>query len=424
VAFTSLSVRVGRSARDVSEYAASRKQPDRMASLRQHMDDCQRLLGQPHEEVHRWIDEFYSSAGAKHRRFRHHWDGVKEAEQLFGEEGAKAAIIHILRDCRNVPKAGDYITGAADVLGLKSTWPVSAYIHYPEEAFTALAKFTIEGSMAVVLSAFFRSKPDIANFLVGMSRLSISQQQEYLEKWEAINARSAELEKSPISQASVREVDGAIRDYLKETEAMIAPLLGQIAGYRFGMVPADQLITPLTLIDLEYVEELKAALTGTEPKDVAAFALPRQVTVSARAALDPSGRSVNFVSSEKMLSLMPLVVAEIPGVGFEIKIPIVGTPQLILVSHVAGRLYLKSGVHRTYLLASLGVKEIPCVIVEENQVPFITGIYPSFAPHVLALPRPPLLMDTFDPALTLLVPIARTSKVIRISTEELILPLG
>jgi hypothetical protein len=410
-------------ARNVLPQKSARYFQSEMAPLYQHMKDCERFLGAPYEEVNRWMDEFYATAGPKHRKFRHHWAGVHEAERLFGRDGAKAAIVHILRDCRNVPKAEDYDSGAADALGLRSAWPVSAYIHYPEEAFSALVKYTIEGPMAVVLWAFFRSKPDVANLLRGLSRLSASQQQEYLEKWEAVNARCVEMDgSSSLPSASFREVDGAIGDHLNEIKPIVAPLLNQIPGYRFAMVPVDQLITPLTLIDFEYVEELKATLASTDPKDVAAFAIPSQLNVNARAAIDPSGRSVSFISSEKTLSLTPLTISEIPGVGFEIKAAVVGTPQLILVTHVSGRLYLQSGVHRAYLLASLGVKEIPCVLAEGTQIPYVIGIYPSFAPHILASPRPPLLVDTFDPALTLLMPIARTGKIIRISSEELILP--
>jgi hypothetical protein len=97
-----------------------------MAPLHQHMDDCQLFLGAPHERVHRWLDEYSAIAGATHRKFRHHWEGVCEAERLFGKDGAKAAIVHILRDCRNVPRAGDYRSGVADALGLRAHWPASA----------------------------------------------------------------------------------------------------------------------------------------------------------------------------------------------------------------------------------------------------------------------------------------------------------
>jgi len=387
------------------------------------MKDCERFLGAPYENVNRWMDEFYATAGPKHRRFRHHWEGVREAERLFGEDGANAAIVHILRDCRNVPKAADYDSGAADALGLKAAWPVSAYIHYTEEAFSTLVKYTLEGPMAVVLWAFFRSEGELHSLLNGLSRLSPSQHAEYLQNWPKIHARWIEMNSQPIPPASVSEVKGDMRTYFDETAIVLHGLFAQLPGARFAMVPVDQLITPLTLIDYEYVEELKATLTGTEPRDIAAFALPRQIAVSAKAAVDASGRAVNFISAEKSLALTPLTVTEIPGVGFEVKASVIGTPQLILVSHVAGRLYLRSGVHRAYLLASLGFKEIPCVLSEENQIPMVMGVYPTFTPQILAQPRPPLLMDTFDPTLTLMIPAVRTTKIIRISAEELVLPV-
>ena len=403
--------------------SSDRTPHNRMAPLHQHMKDCERFLGAPYEEVHRWIDEFYATAGPKHRKFRHHWEGVSAAESLFGEEGAKAALVHILRDCRNVPKAEDYESGAADALGLKAAWPVSAYIHYTEEAFSTLVKYTLEGPMAVVLWAFFRSEGDVANLLNGLSRLSQSQHHEYLQNWQKVHARWLEMNAQPIPPASFREADGPMRSYFEESSSALSPLFESIPGARFAMVPVDQLITPLTLIDYEYVEELKATLTSTEPRDVASFALPTQLAINTRAAIEPSGRAVNFITAEKSLALTPLVVTEIPGVGFEVTARIVGIPQLILVSHVAGRLYLRSGIHRAYLLASLGIKEIPCVIREENQIPFVTGAYPGFAPIILAQPRPPLLVDAFDPTLTLLIPAVRTTKIIRISTEELVLPV-
>jgi hypothetical protein len=200
----------------------------------------------------------------------------------------------------------------------------------------------------------------------------------------------------------------------------------QFPNARCAMVPTEQLITPLVLIDYEYVEELKAILTGIEPRDIARFALPTQSEFQVKTGFDPSGQAVNFVSSQKALVLGPMTVNSIPGVGLEVKMFLTGTPQLIIVSHVQGRLYLRAGIHRAYLLASLGVKEIPFLLYDEGQVPMplAAGPYPTFAPHVLALPRPPLLRDALDPTLTLLVPLVRTTTVFRISAEQLTVPVN
>ncbi len=81
--------------------------------LEDHCNDCIEKLGQPFREVHLWLDEFarkYSHENKyKHRKFRHHKEGIEEARKLFGDAGAKAAELHILSDNRGwIPDKSDY----------------------------------------------------------------------------------------------------------------------------------------------------------------------------------------------------------------------------------------------------------------------------------------------------------------------------
>ena len=66
----------------------------------EHCAESAILFGRPFEEVHRWLDEFAGKKpfGMRHRRLRHHLQGIREAERLFGPEGAKAARQHIISD--------------------------------------------------------------------------------------------------------------------------------------------------------------------------------------------------------------------------------------------------------------------------------------------------------------------------------------
>lgn len=74
-----------------------------MPSLSQHCADCRRELGEPFAHVHEWLDALYKTLGPKHRSARHHAGGVEQVRKAWGDRAARAAEIHIVRDCGMVP---------------------------------------------------------------------------------------------------------------------------------------------------------------------------------------------------------------------------------------------------------------------------------------------------------------------------------
>lgn len=73
-----------------------------MSTLEKHCEESVRLFGRPYEEVHRWLDEFMGSQeyGYRHRKKRHHEEGIRQVIALFGEEAGKVARQHIISDLK------------------------------------------------------------------------------------------------------------------------------------------------------------------------------------------------------------------------------------------------------------------------------------------------------------------------------------
>ena len=74
-----------------------------MASIKTHIEDCENILGEGFEHVHRYLDEFAKRWNPMiyleyHRQFRHHAKGVEEVKKKWGEYAEKAAKVHIIRD--------------------------------------------------------------------------------------------------------------------------------------------------------------------------------------------------------------------------------------------------------------------------------------------------------------------------------------
>jgi hypothetical protein len=392
-----------------------------MASLEQHKRDCLRWLDSDFEPVHNWLDELFATHGAQHRQFRHHLEGIEQAEQIFGPPARAAAIVHILRDCRNIPRKSDYVDGIVDALGLPKAWPATAYVHFTEEAFSSLVKFQLQGPTGVVLWAFIGN--EIAMLLGSTTKLSPEEINQTLPKWQIASKRKDELAPllppdslRPIENAAARTyVDG-----LKE-KPLYVQLMAQFGSYEFASAPIESLATCLALIDFEYLEELRAELQGEDDASLVRFALPDAIQQTVRAGLD--NRSAIFVSQQKTLTVSAPIIQPILGGAVEVKFLVSPAASIVIVSRVGGRLYLRSGIHRAYLLASMGRKEIPAVFVRENQVPALSGAYPAFSPASLSQARPPLLKDYFDESLSLKVPLQRSHKVVRVTAEEFVIPV-
>ncbi len=73
-----------------------------MGSQTEHCADCVDELGEPFDEVHEWLDALQADYGPMHRPFRHHTEGVEKVRAMWGDGAARAAEIHILRDCGGV----------------------------------------------------------------------------------------------------------------------------------------------------------------------------------------------------------------------------------------------------------------------------------------------------------------------------------
>ena len=71
-----------------------------MAKFEEHCRACVEELGEPFEAVHLWLDEFAGQPGiaTRHRRFRHHKEGIEEVRAKWGDRAAQAAINHIRLD--------------------------------------------------------------------------------------------------------------------------------------------------------------------------------------------------------------------------------------------------------------------------------------------------------------------------------------
>lgn len=74
-----------------------------MAKREDHLFIDQKHLGKTFNEVHEWLDYYYKIKGGLHRGERHHREAVEEVRQMWGDEAAKAAELHIILDMGHVP---------------------------------------------------------------------------------------------------------------------------------------------------------------------------------------------------------------------------------------------------------------------------------------------------------------------------------
>lgn len=69
-------------------------------TFEKHCEESDDLFGERFEEVHCWLDAFQGTPKyrMRHRRKRHHEEGIRQVVELFGRKAGEAARRHILSD--------------------------------------------------------------------------------------------------------------------------------------------------------------------------------------------------------------------------------------------------------------------------------------------------------------------------------------
>ena len=287
-----------------------------------------------------------------------------------------------------------------------------------------MIKNQVFGPTGLMLWAFI-DRPTFPGFLNSVTRLTPQEVEELIPKWALAAEVRSTLSPLPRPVLPSSPIDPPVREYVESFEQtpIFQALRQQFKKATFAYVPCDMLVNPLVFIDNEFLDNIKPELQSTEPIDVVKFALPTQISAEVKAVTDPSMHNVYFVTNLKTLTVGPAQILQTP-VGTEVKFLINSNLSITLVSALQDRFIIRNGIHRAFLLARLGIKNIPCILVEEESLPnLVTSAYPSFTPVTLMQPRPPLLVDLFNDKLSIEVPLLRTNKVIRILAEESILPV-
>jgi hypothetical protein len=74
-----------------------------MAKIKTHIEDCEAVLGESFEDIHRWMD-WYAKKWKPfiyleyHRQFRHNDKAVQYVKEKWGHYACQAAKLHIIRD--------------------------------------------------------------------------------------------------------------------------------------------------------------------------------------------------------------------------------------------------------------------------------------------------------------------------------------
>jgi hypothetical protein len=193
-----------------------------------------------------------------------------------------------------------------------------------------------------------------------------------------------------------------------------------------GLMEIARIIPIQPSLDVEYAQSLGGP-------DLAASNLLAAVKLCF-AEKYPTEFDVSVDQSQKAISIHGINPSlEVVGLRYEcqpesgpvlISFMVSPAPNIVVVSHYAGRYFLSGGQHRTYRLMKAGYSHVPCALREVKSLAQAGAYGPEvFSEPVLMAPRPPLFPDFADPVFSAIVPFPAVRRVVRIRPDEYFVPI-
>jgi hypothetical protein len=253
---------------------------------------------------------------------------------------------------------------------------------------------------------------------------------EVASRWRQAAQRMQELvatEPGAADQVRVEEPPADLLPRLRQIEE--DPLFKASFSFvppSFKLVEIDHLIAPQREVNLDYVDVLTARLRGRSLSELVEFCLVPRAEPPPVQCLQTAPNEVVFSSPStdlrflggfpKPLDDRDMAVAHFGGQPVQVVALLIGFGSAPINVWAAGRrLVLHNGFHRIVALRSLGVERVPVVVqtATNPDIEFPEQIFGLSRSYLLQHPRPVLVRDFFDDALTVelrLKPRLRTLK--------------
>ena len=195
------------------------------------------------------------------------------------------------------------------------------------------------------------------------------------------------------------------------------------------MIELDRLVVYQKYIDLNHVRRIRSGLPDQlTPQELFEICLPSKRDNPPVRAMQTAQNSYTFLSPSNDFRFLQTdlltrdQVRNWPAIGPVASVVglVVGYGSNFLTAlHADGRTVLGNGSHRAYALREHGVTHVPCIVQRVSQREELELVAaPELIHHpdrFFRAPRPALLKDYFDPALRMIVPVARKNRMVKVS---------
>ncbi len=284
---------------------------------------------------------------------------------------------------------------------------------------------------------FLIGRPPVSDLIGFIRTMAVDgqsrEQGSLVDEWRAANDHLRRLESKEAGLAD-HPVNAALPPEL--TEHRLRLLNDSIFQRAFQSIPSDVYLVDLDRlvvfqkhIDLTHTRKLQARLPEKPSlEELFDFCLPMTREHPPVRLMQTAPNSYTFVSPSNDFRFLQMDVAdwdeahEYQGIGSTTNALTMmfgyGSNFLNAIS-LEGRLILGNGSHRAYALRERGIRYVPCVVQNlsrREELELAASVDVQQRPDLyLRAKRPPMLKDYFDPALRMIVPVARKHRLIKVS---------
>lgn len=257
---------------------------------------------------------------------------------------------------------------------------------------------------------------------------------EILESWQDANDFLHKLETDESEAANNNNTFDLNSDLIKQIEqTQFINRSSSKPPKEFKWVEIDTLIAVQRKIFLDHVDKLdKIIPKKLSEEQLIKICLAPQKLISPPELLRVDKTTFSFKSPtndfrflggylKRQITPDDIQLTNVRGFPTHVITLFVGYPSgLIKVSSANGRLILRNGYHRVYLLKKRGIKKIPVLVTfyENFESEFPSELHELEKDYVLNHPRPTLMRDFFNEKLTRVFKRKKTDKVVEIKWES------